>query len=94
MESGGGEDTPLRAPETSSGSLEVILSASDLLDAVSNAANLEPERALFNSVSGQLICDSNLAGGERVPDVGEVMCPGESSVLTDEDDEDDGVDDE
>ena len=31
--------------------------------------------ALFSSVSGQLVCDSDLAGGERVPDVGEVMCP-------------------
>ena len=53
----------MRAPETSSGSLDVILAASDLLDAVSNAANLEYEPALFDSVSGQLVCDSDLAGG-------------------------------
>jgi hypothetical protein len=50
------------------------LAASDLLVAVSNAANLEYEPALFSSVSGQLVCDSDLAGGERVPDVGEVVC--------------------
>ena len=65
------------------------MAASDLLDAVSNAANLEYEPALFSSVSGQLVCDSDLAGGERVPDVGEVMCPSESSDLTDGYDGDD-----
>ena len=47
------------------------MAAIDLLDAVSNAANLEYEPALVDSVSGQLVCDSELAGGERVPDVGE-----------------------
>ena len=65
------------------------MAASDLLDAVSNAANLEYEPALFDSVSGQLVCDSDLAGGERVPDVGEVICPSESSDLTDGYDGDD-----
>ena len=88
-ESAGGEDAALKAPDISSGSLDVILAASDLLEAVSSAANLEPEPALFDSAAGQLVCDGELASGEMVPDVGEVICSSESSASVDEDEDDD-----
>ena len=77
FESEDGVDSSVKEPEISSVSLNVVVAAIDLLE-TPRASNLQPEPAL---------CD--LVGGEMVPDVGEVICPSESSSSTDEGDDDD-----
>ena len=62
--------------------------ASDLLDAA-RASNLQPEPALGDCPTVEVVIDGDSVGGEMVPDVGEVVCPSESSASADDGDDDD-----
>jgi hypothetical protein len=60
--------------------------ASDLLDAA-RASNLQPEPAVGDCPTVEVVIDGDSVGGEMVPDVGEVVCPSESSASADNGDD-------
>ena len=63
------------------------MATSDLFDAA-RASNLQPEPALGGDCpTVEVVIDGNSVGGEMVPDVGEVVCPSESSASADDGDD-------
>ena len=79
-------DFSVKEPEISSGSLNVVVAASDLLDAA-RASNMQPEPALGDCPTVEVVIDGDSVGGEMVPDVGEVVCPSESFASADDGDD-------
>ncbi len=73
LEAEDGVDFSIKEPEISSGSLNVVVAASDLLDAA-RASNMQPEPALGDCPTVEVVIDGDSVGGEMVPEVGEVVC--------------------
>ena len=78
-ESEDGVDLAVKEPEIDPGSVHVVVTASDLLEA-SSSSNSQLQPALCECPPVDVVIDVDSGGGEMVPDGSEVTCSSESSA--------------
>lgn len=89
LESEDGVDSSVKEPEISSGSLDVVVAASELIEAVPGASNSELELPQFDCATAQVDLGGEVDAGDVLPDAGDIVASSESSASADEDSDDD-----
>ena len=83
-------DSSVKEPEISSGSLDVVVAASELTEAIPGASYSEHELPQFDCAAAQVdYLGGEVDAGDVLPDAGDIVASSDSSASADEDSDDD-----